>query len=96
MLLDRLYQLVVNARAFKNFGKIAEAAQCYDIYFAIRPSDLRVADEYAILLDALGRKEESAKVSEYVNSTRRAQRRAEAERIEKAREEAEKWKESHR
>lgn len=95
MMLDRLYQLVVNARAFSNFGRTADAAQCYDIYLGVRPSDLRVADEYANLLGALGRAEESARVAEYANSVRVADRKAEKDRIEKAKEEARKWKESH-
>ena len=95
MLLDRLYQLVVNARAFMNFGKTAEAAQCYDTYFAIRPEDLPVAEEFANALAAMRRTEESKRVRDYVDSVRIAERKAETEKVEKLRKEMMEWKQKN-
>ena len=81
----RLFQLVVNARALSNFGRIADAAQCYDILFAVCPSDLGVAEEYFNALTALRRTEDAAKVRAHIDSRRLKLRMAEvAEREKKA------------
>ncbi|MCR5413668.1 MAG: 3-deoxy-D-manno-octulosonic acid transferase [Kiritimatiellae bacterium] len=96
MLLDRLYTLIVNARAFSNFGKTGAAAQCYDIYFAIRPDDLHVAEEYAKSLEILGRAADARKIREYVSAKRVASMKGEAERISRAKEDIRKWKEDRR
>lgn len=92
MLLERLYTLIVNARAFSNFGKIAEAAQCYDICFAVNPGDLRVAEEYASLLRTLKRDEDAAKVEDYVKKTRLAALKRDADQIERIKEDIRKSK----
>ena len=85
MLQGRLFQLVVNARALSNFGRIADAAQCYDILFAVCPSDLGVAEEYFNALTALRRTEDAAKVRAHIDSRRLKLRMAEvAEREKKA------------
>lgn len=56
MLLDRLYLLAVNAKAFSDVGNIAYAARCYETMIAIRPDDARVLERYAACLDRLGKK----------------------------------------
>ena len=56
MLLDRLYLMAVNAKAFMEVGNVAGAAQCYETMVAIRPTDIRVVEEYARCLQMLGRR----------------------------------------
>lgn len=67
MLLDRLYRLAVNAKAFRDLGKFAEAAYCYETMIAIRPDDRRVGEEYITLLRQLGRNDLAASVAEKLN-----------------------------
>jgi hypothetical protein len=62
MLLDRLYLMAVNARAFHDVGNIAGAAQCYEAMVAIRPGDRRVVMEYARCLKSLGKTDKAAAV----------------------------------
>jgi 3-deoxy-D-manno-octulosonic-acid transferase len=62
MLLDRLYLMAVNARAFHDVGNVAGAAQCYEAMVAIRPNDRRVVAEYAKCLRNLGKKEMAAAI----------------------------------
>ncbi len=62
MLLDRLYTLAVNARAFKDLGKTVDAAYCYETMIAIRPNDIRVIEEYAALLLQLGKRDLAGKI----------------------------------
>ena len=62
MLLDRLYRLAVNARAFKDLGRPADAAYCYETMIAINPADIRVIEEYAALLQQLGKRNLAAEV----------------------------------
>ena len=64
MLLDRLYVMAVNARAFKQVGNIAAAAQCYEAMVAVRPTDIQVVEEYAGCLAMLGKKDLAARVME--------------------------------
>ena len=63
MLLDRLYRMGVNAKVFKNLGKFADAANCYEMMLVIRPDDERVGEEYVKLLDQLGKGALAAEIS---------------------------------
>lgn len=56
MLLDRLYHLAVNAKAFAEVGNFAYAAKCYETMIAIRPDDAPVLEAFARCLDRIGRK----------------------------------------
>jgi len=71
MLLDRLYLMAVNAKAFMEVGNIAGAAQCYETMVAIRPTDIRVVEEYARCLQMLGRRALADKVMEKVKEMKR-------------------------
>ena len=62
MLLDRLYMMAVNARAFKSIGNLQAAKECYEAMVAIRPNDAGIVDEYAQMLQALGKRDMAAKV----------------------------------
>ncbi len=62
MLLDRLYTLAVNARAFKDLGRTVDAAYCYETMIAIRPTDIRVLEEYSALLMQLGKRDLAEKI----------------------------------
>ena len=62
MLLDRLYMMAVNARAFKSIGNLQAAKECYEAMVAIRPSDAGVVEEYAQMLQMLGKRDVAAKV----------------------------------
>lgn len=64
MLLDRLYRLGVNARAFRDVGNAAYAAKCYDTMIAINPRDAGVLREYALCMKTLGRHALAAKALE--------------------------------
>ena len=64
MLLDRLYLMAVNARAFKEVGNVAGAAQCYETMIAIRPGDIGIIEEYAQCLMLLGKKDLAGRVLE--------------------------------
>ncbi len=57
MLLDRLYRLAVNARAFENIGNLKGAAACYETMIAVRPKDAAVMMRYAECMRKLGYKE---------------------------------------
>ncbi len=83
MLQSRLFQLAVNARALSNFGRTADAAQCYDILFAVCPTDLSVAEEYFNALTILRRTEDAAKVRKHIDAMRVRLRRAEVAEHEK-------------
>ena len=63
MLRERLYRMGVNAKVFRDFGKFADAANCYEIMLAIRPDDKRVGEEYVALLKQLGKNEFAAEVA---------------------------------
>ena len=71
MLLDRLYLLAVNAKAFMEVGNVAGAAQCYETMVAIRPTDIRVVEEYARCLQMLGRRALADRVMEKVKEMKR-------------------------
>ncbi len=66
MLLERLYRLAVNARAFMKIGNIRGAAKCYETMIAIRPTDIPVLKAYAECLLALGQRPLAEKVLEHV------------------------------
>lgn len=70
MLLDRLYLLAVNARAFTEVGNIAYAAKCYETMIAIRPGDATVLEKYAACLDRLGKRGLAAAVREKARTLR--------------------------
>lgn len=57
MLLDRLYRMAINAKVFKDLGKLADAAHCYEMMLVISPEDVRVGEEYVKLLMQLGRRD---------------------------------------
>ena len=57
MLLDRLYQLAVNARAFQNVGNLKGAAKCYETMILVRTNDYAAVREYAACLMALGERD---------------------------------------
>lgn len=75
MLLDRLYLLAVNARAFMEVGNVAGATQCYETMIGIRPGDIRVVEEYARCLAMLGKKEMAATVMDKVKEMKDEQNR---------------------
>ena len=77
MLLDRLYRLAVNARAFKDLGRPADAAYCYETMIAINPSDIRVIEEYAALLQQLGKRNLAAEVLRKVRELKSGGKKAE-------------------
>ena len=62
MLLDRLYVMAVNARAFRDVGNFAAAAQCYEAMVSIRPGDIPVVEEYAKTLLSLGKKDLASRI----------------------------------
>ncbi len=62
MLLDRLYMMAVNARAFKSIGNLQAAKECYEAMVSIRPNDAGVVEEYAQMLQMLGKRDVAAKV----------------------------------
>lgn len=64
MLLERLYRLAVNARAFTKVGNLRGAAKCYETMIAIRPTDIPVLKAYAECLMALGQRPLAKKVLE--------------------------------
>lgn len=64
MLLERLYRLAVNARAFTKVGNLRGAAKCYETMIAIRPTDIPVLKAYAECLIALGQRPLAEKVLE--------------------------------
>ena len=77
MLLDRLYRLAVNARAFKDLGRPADAAYCYETMIAINPADIRVIEEYAALLQQLGKRNLAAEVLRKVRELKSGGKKAE-------------------
>ncbi len=64
MLLERLYRLAVNARAFMKVGNLKGAAKCYETMIAIRPTDIPVLKAYADCLLTLGQRPLAQKVLE--------------------------------
>ena len=54
MLLERLYVLAVNARAFENLGNVAGAAKCYETMVAVRPGDVAAMRKLAACMKKLG------------------------------------------
>ncbi len=54
MLLDRLYRLAVNARAFENVGNLKGAAACYETMISVRPKDAAAMARYAECMRQLG------------------------------------------
>ena len=62
MLLDRLYVMAVNARAFRDVGNFAAAAQCYEAMVTIHPGDIPVVEEYARTLFSLGKKDMASRI----------------------------------
>ena len=61
MLLDRLYRLAVNARAFERIGNYKAAAKCYETMASVRPTDAAAMLKFGECLQALGEKEISTK-----------------------------------
>ena len=57
MMLERLYRLAVNAKAFQNVGNLKGAAKCYETMIAIRPKDAAAMSAYAECAKMLGQKE---------------------------------------
>ncbi len=57
MLLDRLYRLAVNARAFEKIGNLKGAAKCYETMISVRPKDAATIACYAACMRRLGYKE---------------------------------------
>lgn len=57
MMMDRLYRLAVNAKAFQNVGNLKGAAKCYETMISIRPKDAAALAAYADCMKALGQKE---------------------------------------
>ncbi len=80
MLLDRLYRLAVNARAFRDLGRPADAACCYETMIAINPADIRVIEEYAALLQQIGKSNLAAEVLRKVNELKSGKKAAEGGR----------------
>ena len=64
MLLDRLYRLTVNARAFERVGNWKAAAKCYETLVSVRPSDAAAMTKFGECMQALGEKEISKKALE--------------------------------
>ena len=62
MLLDRLYMMAVNARAFKSIGNLQAAKECYEAMVSIRPNDAGVVEEYAQTLQLLGKRDMAARI----------------------------------
>ena len=54
MLLDRLYTLAVNARAFAEVGNLRGAAKCYETMISVRPNDVSALRQYAKTAARLG------------------------------------------
>lgn len=55
MLMDRLYLLAVNARAFENVGNLPGAAKCYETMAAVRPNDVAALGKFAACMRKLGK-----------------------------------------
>lgn len=55
MLLDRLYRLAVNGRAFEKLGNLKGAVRCYETMIAVRPRDAATMRRYAECMRMLGR-----------------------------------------
>ena len=55
MLMDRLYLLAVNARAFENVGNLSGAAKCYETMVAVRPNDVAALRKFAACMRKLGK-----------------------------------------
>ena len=62
-LIERLYQLAVNAKAFSQVGNMRGAAKCYETMISINPRDVSVLMAYADALRASGQ----AKLAEQVS-----------------------------
>ena len=60
MLLDRLYRLAVNGRAFEKLGNLKGAAKCYETMISVRPRDAATMRRYAECMRMLGQKEIAA------------------------------------
>jgi hypothetical protein len=54
MLLERLYRLAVNAKAFLEVGNLQGAAKCYETMISVRPGDIAALEEYARITARLG------------------------------------------
>lgn len=67
MLHDRLYRMAVNAKVFRDLGRLVEAAYCYETMMAIRPGDRRIGEEYVAILMQLGKRELALEVSNRLN-----------------------------
>ena len=57
MMLERIYRLAVNAKAFQNVGNLKGAAKCYETMIAIRPKDAAAMAAYAECMKHLGQTE---------------------------------------
>ncbi len=57
MLLDRLYRLAVNGRAFERIGNLKGAAKCYETMVSVRPKDAAAMARYADCMRRLGYKD---------------------------------------
>lgn len=60
MMLERLYRLAVNAKAFQNVGNLKGAAKCYETMIAVRPKDAAALQAYADVMKVLGHPEIAA------------------------------------
>lgn len=57
MMLERLYRLTVNAKAFLEVGNIKGAAKCYETMILVRPGDAAAMMQYARTMRMLGKLE---------------------------------------
>ena len=60
MMLERLYRLAVNAKAFQNVGNLKGAAKCYETMIAVRPKEAAALQAYADVMKVLGHPEIAA------------------------------------
>ncbi len=63
-LIERLYQLAVNAKAFAQVGNMRGAAKCYETMVSINPRDVSVLNAYAESLRASGQAELAEQVAQ--------------------------------
>lgn len=54
MLLERLYTLAVNAKAFSEIGNLKGAAKCYETMISVNPRDIAALEEFSKVTARLG------------------------------------------
>lgn len=64
MMLERLYRLAVNAKAFLEVGNIKGAAKCYETMILVRPGDAAAMMQYARTMRMLGKLEIATKAED--------------------------------